>query len=127
LNKKLTNWWTIEEDRSLILGTLKYGIGNYDEMKEDTELSFHKYKSQMEAQNEETTESQDKSALSNAWPSNRTLEAHLKLLLRTMNKSQRAQDRENRKLLRMNQKAFDKKKSQEARDRYILHDHNIYL
>jgi len=49
VNKPLTNWWSMEDDRSLLIGVYRYGFGTYDEIRVDPELSFHLHEKEMEA------------------------------------------------------------------------------
>ena len=36
-----TSWWTVDDDKSLVLGTFYHGYGKYENMKEDTQLGFY--------------------------------------------------------------------------------------
>jgi hypothetical protein len=103
--RQLTKWWTEEEDRSLIIGMWKHGVGEYEAMRTDPELSFYKHLAVMEGQDakrkKEGEEAEDqeeeeiieedetdakKTKLTNAWPPNRTLEAQAKSILDTLSK-----------------------------------------
>jgi len=53
--KPLATWWTKEEDKSLILGVAKYGLGNYDNMKLDPEFTFCDHLSEMEKDDKKKT------------------------------------------------------------------------
>jgi hypothetical protein len=41
--RPLALWWTRQDDVSLLLGVVKYGIGNYELMKRDSTLSFSQH------------------------------------------------------------------------------------
>ena len=42
LDDKLTIWWTEEEDKDLLLGSLIHGLGNFEQISADPSLCFHK-------------------------------------------------------------------------------------
>jgi len=49
VNKPLTSWWKMEEDRSLLIGVWRHGLGYFDEIKNDPLLTFVNHKAEIEA------------------------------------------------------------------------------
>eukprot|EP01114_Cavostelium_apophysatum_P015128 TRINITY_DN4061_c0_g1_i1.p1 TRINITY_DN4061_c0_g1~~TRINITY_DN4061_c0_g1_i1.p1 ORF type:complete len:2056 (-),score=800.22 TRINITY_DN4061_c0_g1_i1:68-6235(-) len=52
LFKPLTNWWTGEDDKSLLVGIHKYGFDAYPKIRADPELTFVKHEKEMLAAEE---------------------------------------------------------------------------
>eukprot|EP01116_Phalansterium_solitarium_P005921 TRINITY_DN181_c0_g3_i1.p1 TRINITY_DN181_c0_g3~~TRINITY_DN181_c0_g3_i1.p1 ORF type:complete len:1275 (+),score=555.76 TRINITY_DN181_c0_g3_i1:199-3825(+) len=114
-----TSWWGNEEDRCLVIGCWKHGVGNWEYLKVDPELSFHLHRDEIAAAEAEAQAdglSADGQPLEGSksggqrtktyalWPQGRTLEARVKAVLDTMDKLRNATERERAKHMRMTER-----------------------
>ena len=133
IKKPITTWWSPEEDKSLLIGVFKHGVGEYDAIKTDPELSFSNYSQEFgkksssashsnedsddQAETEEQSGQQQETRLTSSWPSNKILETHLMLLLETLIKNNNTSQRQTARQQRVTNKQQSKRKIKEERER----------
>ncbi|EFA77978.1 myb domain-containing protein [Heterostelium album PN500] len=102
--------WKFQEDNDLLVGTYRYGFGEYDTMRKDKSLCFHKHNYQSSpdstSNNNTTTDENER-----VWPSAKILSHRFKRILRTMEGYKKQQVKEKLHSMKKMEKEEKKKKS----------------
>ncbi|GAM18730.1 hypothetical protein SAMD00019534_019050 [Acytostelium subglobosum LB1] len=123
------DWWRFKEDHDLLIGTYRSGFGEYDQIRQDKLLCYHKYKfttadsstaaaaAVADSTPMDTTSScgggEASTPITRVWPSAKILSHRLKRILRTLDiyKKKRQKDKKDKKKRDKEKKRVEKRQT----------------
>jgi len=128
VERRPTSWWTVIEDRHLLLSSFKHGLGRYRAIFSDPKYCFHARmpenikldKNEKINKEDEDEESEDSSeldkAIANNFPPPRILDSRLKILLNAISRANAEKERRKERELKKKEREIQKKKSENSKE-----------